>query len=392
MSSVLTSIKVPFHRPSVGEEEVEAVSEVLRSGWLTTGVKTAEFERRFADYLGVRHAVAVSSGTAALHLSLEAVDLMPGDEVLVPTTTFTATAEAVTYTGARPVLVDIDPQTMNLDPEDAERKLTPRTRAIIPVHLGGQPAGMAAIHALARSRGLRVVEDAAHALPAWHEGRRVGTLSELTAFSFYATKTLTTGEGGMVTTDNDDYASRLRWMRLHGIEQNRSDGPAMGKSWSYKVSHRGFKYNLTDLQSAIGIAQLARCDAMHRARLRIAQRYSDCFASSEALETPRCQPDCESSWHLYILRLRLEDLSIGRDRFIEELDQRGVSASVHFIPLHLQPWYQEQLGYEVGDFPVAEAQYQRCLSLPIYPGMTEDEIGHVIESVLEVANLGSTRH
>jgi dTDP-4-amino-4,6-dideoxygalactose transaminase len=378
-------IQVPFHRALVGEEEVQAVSEVIRSGWLTMGPKTFEFEKEFAKYIGAQHAIAVSTGTAALHLSLEAAGVRGSDEVLLPTTTFTATAEAVTYVGARPVLVDIDPITMNIDVGDVAKRITPKTKAIIPVHLAGQPCDMDEIHALARAHNLRVIEDAAHALPSKYRGKRVGRISEFTCFSFYATKTLTTGEGGMITTDNPDATERMRLMRLHGIERDawkryRGDG-----SWFYQVLEAGFKYNLTDFQSAIGLVQLAKCDAMRQARERIAQLYSDAFSSCEELVIPTVLPDRRTSWHLYVLRLRLDRLNKDRDGFIDALRRRGVACSVHFIPLHLQPYYQRAYGYQPGDFPRSEREYHSCVSLPIYPGMTEMEINYVISAVLKTA-------
>jgi len=379
LKSTLHELQVPFHRAAIGEEEARAVNEVLRSGWLTMGPKTFEFEKEFAKYVGAQHAIAVSTGTAALHLSLEAAGVQAGDEVLLPTTTFTATAEAVTYVGARPVLVDIDPVTMNMDPEDAARRITLKTKAIIPVHLGGQTCDMDEIHALAQVHHLRVIEDAAHAFPSEYKGKRVGQISEFTCFSFYATKTLTTGEGGMITTDNPEAADRMRLMRLHGIERDawkryRGDG-----SWFYEVLEAGFKYNLTDLQSAIGLVQLAKCDALKQARERIARRYS------EELVIPTIHRDRITSWHLYILRLRLDRLNKDRDAFIDALHRCGVACSVHFIPLHLQPYYRRAYGYQPGDFPHAEKEYLSCLSLPIYPDMTETESDYVISAVLNTA-------
>jgi len=381
---------VPFALPSIGQEEIDAVTEVMRSGWLTMGAKTFEFERAFAQYVGARFAVAVSSCTAALHLAFEAIGLVSGDEVLVPTTTFTATAETLTYLGARPVLVDVDPITMNLDPQDARRRVTPRTRAIVPVHLAGQPCDMTEIHRLASEHNLRVVEDAAHALPATYHGRRIGSISELTAFSFYATKTLTTGEGGMVTTDREALANRIRMMRLHGISRDAWNRYSSEGDWYYEVQEAGYKYNFTDLLAAIGMVQLAKCDAMREARRRTATRYSAAFADNPALEVPAQRNDCANAWHLYILRLCQDALALGRDDFIRELKARGVGASVHFIPLHLHPYYQRQFGYRPGDFPQAEAQYRRCLSLPIYPSMREEEVERVIAAVNEVCCLGQT--
>jgi dTDP-4-amino-4,6-dideoxygalactose transaminase len=312
-------IRVPFHAAAMGEEEVRAVSEVIRSGWLTMGARTFEFERQFAVYVGAPYAIAVSSCTAGLHLCLEAVGINPGDEVLVPTTTFTATAEVVTYLGARPVLVDIDAQTLNLDVAD--------------VHFGGQPCDLAEIQDLAATHNLHVIEDAAHALPASYCGEPIGSISELTAFSFYATKTLSTGEGGMVTTSNEDYARRLQVMRLHGISRDAWKRYSAEGSWHYEVVEAGYKYNLTDMQSALGIVQLSKCDAMNQSRCRIAERYTQEFSSVNALELPEILPDRTTSWHLYVLRLRLEQLRIDRAGFIRELSDRGVSASVHFIPL-----------------------------------------------------------
>jgi dTDP-4-amino-4,6-dideoxygalactose transaminase len=385
MSSTLQGVhEVPFHRAAVGEEEIAAVSEVIRSGWLTMGPKTLEFEERFASYVGARHAIAVSSGTAALHLALEAAGISAGDEVLIPATTFTATGEVVKYLGARPVLVDIDPYTMNLDVLDAACKVTPRTRAIIPVHLGGLPCEMDGIHALARTHGLHVLEDAAHALPSEYHGARIGSLSELTAFSFYATKTLTTGEGGMITTADDAFAKRVRLMRLHGIAGDAWKRYAHNGSWYYEVVEAGYKYNLTDLQAALGLVQLSKSDAMRESRESVAQRYNAAFDALPALQAPRIPSDRASSWHLYVLRLNLERLKIDRNSFVNELRSRGIGTSVHFIPLNLHPFYQETYGYRPGDCPVAEAEFERCISLPIYPGMDDSAVDQVVDAVTEI--------
>ncbi|MCI0408703.1 MAG: DegT/DnrJ/EryC1/StrS family aminotransferase [Acidobacteria bacterium] len=378
-------LAIPFHRAPVGEEEAQAVAEVVRSGWLTMGPRTLEFEQKFAAYVGARHAVAVASCTAGLHLALEAAGIQSGDEVLLPTNTFTATSEVVTYLGARPVLVDIDPVTLNLDPEDAARRITPKTKAILPVHLAGQPCDMEEIHALAVRHSLHVIEDAAHALPASYRGTPVGVLSELTAFSFYATKTLTTGEGGMVTTDSNAYAERIRIMRLHGIGRDAWKRYSADGSWSYEVLEAGYKYNMTDLQAALGLVQLGKCEALRRARRDIAQRYTRAFRGIEELETPSVRPDRESSWHLYVLRLRPERLRLDRAGFLHALRERGIGNSVHFIPLHLHPFYRDAYGYRPGDFPRAEQEYARYFSLPIFPGMTDEEVDHVIDAVSELA-------
>lgn len=383
MIDAFAQLQVPFHRAAVGEEEAQAVSEVIRSGWLTMGPKTFEFEKEFAKYVGAQHAIAVSTGTAALHLALEAAGVQAGDEVLLPTTTFTATAEAVIYLGARPVLVDIDPLTMNLDPEDTARRITQNTKAIIPVHLGGQPCDMEEIDRLAKACNLRIIEDAAHALPSEYRGKRVGQISEFTCFSFYATKTLTTGEGGMITTDNPIAADRMRLMRLHGIERDAWKRYHGDGSWHYDVLESGFKYNLTDFQSAIGLVQLAKCDAMQKARQAIAERYSAAFSSFDELVTPMVLPDRSTSWHLYVLRLHLDRLTVDRNTFIQALQRRGVACSVHFIPLHLHPYYRRKYGYQLGQFPGAEQEYRACLSLPIYPSMTDEEVRCVIRTVKE---------
>jgi dTDP-4-amino-4,6-dideoxygalactose transaminase len=385
MSTNSIQIQVPFHRADLGEDEVNAVSKVIRSGWLTMGARTFEFEREFARYVGAKYAVAVSSCTAALHLALDAIGLTRDDEVLVPTTTFTASAEVVRYFGARPVFVDIDPMSINMDPRDVERKITSRARAIVPVHLAGVPCDMDELLHLGVQHHLHVIEDAAHALPSDYKGTRIGSIGELTAFSFYATKTLTTAEGGMITTENEEYVRRLQMRRLHGISRDAWKRYGAEGSWFYEVQELGFKYNFTDLQAALGLVQLAKCDKMCCGRNQIAQLYTNVFRSYEMLEVPTVPCDRSSSWHLYILRLQLELLRVDRNRFIRELADRGVSTSVHFIPLHLQPAYQRAFGYKRGDFPQAEYQYERSLSLPIYSGMQNEEVEHVISSVCEVA-------
>ena len=381
-SDVMT---VPFHVAAVGEEEARAAAQVIRSGWLTMGARTLEFEKQFAAYVGARHAIALNSGTSALHLALEAAGIRAGDEVLLPATTFTASGEVVCYLGAKPVLVDVDPKSMNIDVHDAAKKVNAKTRAIIPVHLAGVPCEMAELQELAKAHNLRVIEDAAHALPASYRGILIGALSELTAFSFYATKTLTTGEGGMITTDNDAFADRIRVMRLHGIEGDAWKRYSKAGSWFYQVVEAGFKYNMTDIQAAIGLVQLAKCDDLSAARQSIAERYTHAFAGVPAVQTPDCPADRKTSWHLYILRLRLDFLTITRDQFITELNQRGIGVSVHFIPLHLHPFYQRKFGYKPGDFPAAEGEYQRAISLPLFPGMTEEHVQAVVQAVIDIA-------
>lgn len=379
-------VTVPFHKAAVGEAEAQAAAAVIRSGWLTMGPHTVEFEEKFAKYVGAKHALAVCSCTAALHLALEAIGLKASDEVLVPTVTFTATAEVVAYFGARPVLVDVDPATLNISTADAERRITAKTKAIIPVHFAGQPCDLDEICDLARRHDLHVIEDAAHALPASYRGRPIGAVSEATCFSFYATKTLTTGEGGMVTTDDDAIADRVRTMRLHGIGRDAWKRYTAEGSWYYEVQAPGYKYNMNDVQAAIGLVQLAKCDETHAQRIAIAKRYDDSFSKIAMLETPTLRTERESAMHLYVLRLNTEQLTISRNDFIRELKQREIGASVHFIPLHFHPYYRDTYRYKANDLPVAAREFERYLSLPIFPGMTDDQIEYVIDSVCQIAN------
>ena len=372
---------LPFSQPLLGEEEIEAVVGCLRSGWLTTGMVVKEFERDFAAYVGCKHALAVNSCTAALHLALEAVGIGPGDEVITCPMTFAATVGVIEHLGGRPVLVDCEPSTLNLDPSRIEARITPRTKAILPVHFGGQPCDMDPILEIARAHGLAVVEDAAHALPSRYRGRMVGTLGDITCFSFYATKTLTTGEGGMAVTNHDAYAERMRLMHLHGMSHDAWKRYQQNGSWSYEILAPGFKYNLTDIAASIGIHQLRRCGAFHARRRRIARAYTAALSGLGGLETPRVTDERGHAWHLYVIQLDTENLDIDRDTFMRRLTAMNIGASVHFIPAHLHPYYRQKYGFQPGDFPNAFSAFQRIVSLPIYPKMTDQDVDDVIGSV-----------
>ncbi len=383
---------LPFSKPDLDGSELPLLGEVLESGWLTTGAMTHRLEREFADRVGASYAVAVNSCTAALHLALEAVGVGPEDEVITTPYTFASTAEVIRYFGARPRFVDVEPGTLNIDPEAVTETVGPHTRALLPVHFAGHPAEMDALDEIASANGLALIEDAAHSLPAAYRRVPIGSRRDslqricphLTCFSFYATKTMTTGEGGMVTTDDEALAERCRLMSLHGITKDAWNRYSVDGSWYYEIVAPGFKYNLTDIAAALGLAQLPRLDAMNRRRADIASRYTDAFADTPQLETPSLKPWVEHAWHLYVLRLRLERLTIDRARFIEELRARNIGASVHFIPLHLHPYYRETYGLRPDDFPVANREYHRALSLPIYSAMSDKDVADVVEAVSDV--------
>lgn len=372
---------IPFHKPHITEEEIAGVVEALKSGWLTMGPKTLKFEEEFSRFLGSKHSISLSSCTAALHLALKVIGLDRGDEVIVPTTTFTSTAEVACYFGAKPVLVDVERDTHNMDVSCLEKAVTDRTRAILPVHFAGQPCDMDEIMAIAGQRKLHVIEDAAHAVPAMYNDRYIGTIGDMTCFSFYATKTLTTGEGGMITTGDDGWAERLRSIRQHGISKDAWKRYSKEGSWYYEVLEAGYKYNMTDIQASLGLAQLNKQQWMLNERDNIARKYTEAFKGSDLLDVPRVKPGRSSAWHLYIVKLDLGALRINRADFIEELKAAGIGASVHFIPLHRHPFYRDTLGYSEKHFPGAEWVYERSVSLPIYPGMTDSDVGRVIEAV-----------
>lgn len=374
---------IPFSRPEVGEEEIREVAETLRSGWVTTGPKTAEFERDFCRYTGAGYAQAVNSCTAGLQLALNALELGPGDEAITTPLTFCATVNTILETGASAVMADVGPD-LNISPEHIRRAITPRTKAIVPVHLGGLPCEMDEIHKIAREHGLKVVEDAAHAAGTLYRGQPIGSgASDAIAFSFYATKNLCTGEGGMVTTSSEDLYNRMKVLCLHGISRDAWNRYSEKGSWFYQVVARGYKDNMSDIAASLGVVQLKKLDRMNERRAEIAARYSKAFAEMGEVELPPAREDSRHAWHLYVLRLNLETLSIDRAQFFEEMKALGIGCSVHFIPIPLHPYYKRTL--EMRD-PCTRAfsEYPRLLSLPIYSKMNDGEVERVIGAVKEI--------
>jgi len=379
-------MEIPFHRPSIGEEEIQEVVTTLRSGWLTSGPRTVQFEEEFREYVQAKHALAVNSATAGLHLALTALGIGPGDEVITTPLTFCSTVHSIIHTGATPVLADVK-SNGNLDPASVEKLISPRTKAILPVHLAGLPCNMDRIWAMARARGLFVVEDAAHAVGARYYGRPIGAssqpASDAVVFSFYATKNLATGEGGMVTTPRADLADAMKMLTLHGMSRDAWGRYTKEGSWYYEVLSDGFKYNLSDLQSAIGIHQLRKLDGFTQTRAEYAQLYTEAFSHIEELESPPDECTCTHAWHLYILRLRPEKAGLDRNDFIEALRKKGITCSVHFIPIPLHPYFSK-LGLTSDTCPRAMELYSRIVSLPLYPAMRKDQVRYVARSVVEV--------
>lgn len=371
---------LPFALPEIGEDEIAEVVDTLRSGWVTTGPKAKRFEAAFTAFLGdpALQSIAVNSATAGLHLALEAVGVGPGDEIVTTTHTFTATAEVARYLGADVRLVDIDPATLNIDPRAVEAAIGPRTKCLVPVHYAGLAADMTALLAIARRHRLKVVEDAAHALPATCGGRLVGTLeSDATVFSFYANKTMTTGEGGMLVTRDAGLADRARVMRLHGMNRDAFDRfTATVPSWYYEIVAPGFKYNLTDIAAALGLHQLRRLPAFHRRRAELAEAMDAGLAGLPLLRPPRPRAGDEHAWHLYVVRLA-DDAPIGRDEFIQRMVAAGIGCSVHYIPLHLQPYWRDRYGLSPAQFPHSHHAYERMASLPLYTRMTDADVARV---------------
>jgi dTDP-4-amino-4,6-dideoxygalactose transaminase len=387
---------IPFHRPSIGEEEIREVEAAMRSGWLTTGPRTALFEKDFAAYVSSAHALAVNSCTAGLHVALAALGIGEGDEVITTPMTFCSTVHSILHTGAKAVLADVG-EDGNIDPQEIERAITPRTRAIIPVHLAGLPCDMDAIWKIARDNGLFVIEDAAHAAGAMYDGRQIGSGtddsfpsgSHVTAFSFYATKNMTTGEGGMVTTASEPLAARMRTLSLHGMNRDAWNRYSDVGNWYYEVAEPGFKYNLTDVQAAMGIHQLRKLDSFIETRARYAQIYNRELGDLPEVEIPPDRPGVRHAWHLYVLRLNLDRLDVNREEFITELRNKGVATSVHFIPIPLHSYFAELgLGKRCR---YALELYPRIISLPLYPAMTEDQVYYVAQCVKDIVTSRKTR-
>lgn len=378
--------QIPLFRPDVGADEIAEVADTLRSGWLTTGPKARQFEREFAEYVGARHALATSSATAALRLALCAAGIGEGDEVIVPTMTFAATANVVVHCGARPVLVDCRADNLTIDVDRVEAALTPRTRAILPVHFAGHPCDLDRIHELARPRGLSVIEDAAHAVPARYRGRSIGSISDFSCFSLYANKTITSGEGGFLTGDDDQGMRRARLLGGHGINKDPADRTSEQGAWYYEIEAAGWKYNMPDVAASIGLHQLRRCDDLWRRRQHCAALYRKGLADVAELGLPHTEPDVQHAWHLFVIQLDLERLSITRQQFIDQMKATGVDTGVHYIPLHLHPYYRDTFGYRPESLPVATAAYDRIVSIPIHSGLEDGDVDYVIDAVKDVAS------
>lgn len=377
---------LPFSPPLIGEEEIDEVVDTLKSDWITTGPKTKKFEDEFKNYFNAPAALALNSCTAALHTSLIALGIGQGDEVITTPMTFCSTVNVIEHVGARPVLVDVEPDTLNIDPEKIERAITPRTRAIIPVHYSGHPAELDYIYEIAEKYNLFVIEDAAHAVSAKYKGKFIGSSSNPVCFSFYATKNLTTAEGGMLT-GNPEFIEKAKVISLHGMSRDAWKRYSKEGSWYYEVVTPGFKYNMTDIQASLGIWQLRKLGRFQARRREIVKMYNEHFSKEEALEIPVERQHVEHAWHLYVLRLNASALKIGRNEFIEELAKRNIGTSVHFIPVHIHPYYKKKYNYKPEDFPVAYSNYLRMISIPLCPKLTDSDVYDVIEAVLDVVKV-----
>jgi dTDP-4-amino-4,6-dideoxygalactose transaminase len=375
---------LPYNLPDISDIEVDAVVETLRSGWLAPGPRVRAFEEDFARYAGTRHAIALDSATAGMHLALICSEIGPGDEVITTPTTFAATVNVIIHTGATPVLADICADDYCIDPAAIERSITPRTRAIMPVHHGGSACRMQEITAIAQKHGLCVIEDAAHAVGTQIDGRNVGSFGDATVFSFYPTKNIASGRGGMLTTDDDALAERARLLALHGMSNDAWDRYTARGSWAYQVLAAGYNYAMSDYQAALGHAQFSRIDEFQAKRRTLAGRFNERFDALEEIARPIERIGTTHAWHLYVIRIRPERLRINRDEFIVSLKERGIGTSVHFIPIHHHPYYREQYGWAPGDFPVADAAFETMISLPLYTRMTESEVDRVATAVEDI--------
>ena len=381
---------LPFAPPLIGEEEINEVVDTLKSGWLTTGPKTRKFAEQFAAYTQAPGALTVSSCTAALHLSLVALEIGPGDEVITTPLTFAASVNVIEHAGAKPVLVDVEPDTLNIDPAAVKAAITPATKAIIAVHYAGHPVELDALRTIANEHNVHLIEDAAHAIGASYKDEPIGSGSNPACFSFYATKNLTTGEGGMLTGD-DALLERARQLSLHGMSREAWSRYAAGGKWAYDIVAPGFKYNMTDIQAALGIQQLRRFESMQQRRSEIVARYQAAFGSNPALQTPVTREHVTHAWHLYVIRLNEGELTIDRNQFIEQVNGRNIGTSVHFIPIHIHSYYAQKYGWQPEDFPVALSNYSRMLSLPLSPRMSDQDVEDVIEAVSAVTAAAAPR-
>ena len=372
---------LPYYQPLIEEDEIKEVVDTLKSGWLTMGPKTIEFEKLIAEYTGAKNAIAVSSCTAALHLSLIGLGVGKGDEVITTPFTFASTGNVIIHAGAKIVFVDIDRKTYNIDPEKIEEAITPKTKAIIPVHYAGQSCDIKTITEIAEDNNLFVIEDAAHAIGAEYDGKKIGTFGTTTCFSFYATKNITTGEGGAITTNDDELADKLRVLRLHGISKDAWKRYSEKGSWYYEIEECGWKYNMTDIQAALGIHQIKKLDKFIEIRRRCAKNYNEELKKIDGIITPYEKSNVKYVYHLYPILLQ----NYNRDEFIEKMQEKGIGCSVHFIPLHMHPFYKNTLGFKKGNFPNAEWVYEKEVSLPLYPKMKEDDVRFVIETVKDIS-------
>lgn len=377
---------LPYSLPFIEEDEINEVVDTLKSGWIAKGPRTIEFEKKFAEYVGAKYAIAVNSATAALHLALLSAGIGLGDEVITTPMTFASTANTIVHVGAKPVFADIDPETHCIDPEKIKEKITSRTRAIVPVHYSGQACDMDKIWDIAKKHNLFVSEDAAHALYTRYKGNMIGKNGDAASYSFYATKNICTGDGGMLTTNREDIAEKARVMSTQGMTKTSWNRYGKGGSWRYDIESAGFKYNMFDIQAALGLRQLSKIERMQKRRAEIAKAYEEAFDAMPEIIAPKPAPYTQHCWHLYVIRVREELLTIDRDQFIEELSKENIGTSVHFIPVHLFTYYRNNFGYNEGDLPEAESYFKNIISIPLYAKMTDEDVEDVIYAIKRIAD------